>query len=102
MIALSALNKVHKTGLFGNCQDKNKDELTTVSEVKNLKIIQVAHYNKSTMKISSINLDSLKFPENSVWELKYPNFDIIGRFADQSTAAAAAAGVAGSVGSGGY
>ena len=44
----------------------------------------------------------LKLPENSVWELKYPNFDIIGRFADQSTAAAAAAGVAGSVGSGGY
>lgn len=35
MIALSALNKVHKTGLFGNCQDKNKDELTTVSEVEN-------------------------------------------------------------------
>jgi sarcosine oxidase subunit gamma len=66
MIALSALNKVHKTGLFGNCQNKNKDELTTVSEVKNLKIIQVAHYNKSTMKISSINLDNLKFPENSM------------------------------------
>ncbi len=66
MIALSALNKVHKTGLFGNCQDKNKDELTTVSEVKNLKIIQVAYYNKSTMKISSINLDNLKFPENSM------------------------------------
>jgi len=66
MIALSALNKMHKTGLFGNCQDKNKDELTTVSEVKNLKIIQIVRYNKSTMKISSINLDNLKFPENSM------------------------------------
>ena len=31
----------------------------------------------------------LKFPEDAAWELKYPNFDIIGRPADQSTAAAA-------------
>jgi sarcosine oxidase subunit gamma len=66
MIALSALNKAHKTGLFGNCQDKNKDELTTISEVKNLKIIQIVHYKKSNIKISSINLDNLKFPENSM------------------------------------
>ena len=45
----------------------------------------------------------VKFPVDAVWELKYPNFDIIGRPADQSTAAAQ--GVAGSSaggGSGGY
>ena len=35
-----------------------------------------------------------------VWELKYPNFDIIGRTADQSTAAAQ--GVAGGSAGGGY
>jgi hypothetical protein len=30
----------------------------------------------------------IKIPADSVWELKYPNFDIISRVADQSTAAA--------------
>ena len=39
----------------------------------------------------------VKFPVDAVWELKYPNFDIIGRSADQSTAAAQSTG-----GGGGY
>ena len=30
----------------------------------------------------------VKLPQDAVWELKYPNLDIIGSFADQSTAAA--------------
>ena len=38
----------------------------------------------------------LTFGPTDVWELKYPNFDIIGRSADQATAAAQ-----GSAGSGG-
>ena len=42
----------------------------------------------------------LKFPTDTVWEMKYPNFDIIGRTADQSTAAAQ--GVAGGSAGGGY
>ena len=40
----------------------------------------------------------LKLPVDAVWEMKYPNFDIIGRTADQSTAAAG--GGAGGGGSG--
>ena len=42
----------------------------------------------------------LKFGQRDVWELKYPNFDIVGRSADQSTAAAQ--GVAGGSAGGGY
>ena len=42
----------------------------------------------------------LKLPVDAVWEMKYPNFDIIGRTADQSTAAAQ--GVAGGSAGGGY
>ena len=42
----------------------------------------------------------LSFGMRDVWELKYPNFDIIGRTADQSTAAAQ--GVAGGSAGGGY
>ena len=66
MTALSALNTIHKTGLFGNYQNKEKTELTTVSEVKDIQIIQIVHYSKSTVKISSINLDNLKFPEEAM------------------------------------
>ena len=40
----------------------------------------------------------LKFPVDSVWELKYPNFDIIGRTAESREAA----GSAGAGGGGGY
>ena len=43
----------------------------------------------------------LTFGQQDVWELKYPNFDIIGRPADQSTAAAQGA-AGGSIGGGGY
>ena len=42
----------------------------------------------------------IKFPQDAVWELKYPNFDIISRVADQSTAAAQ--GTAGLGAGGGY
>ena len=55
MTALSALNTLHKTGLFGNYQNKNKSELTTVSETKDIKIIQIVHYGKSTVKISLLS-----------------------------------------------
>ena len=67
MTALSALNTLHQTGLFGNYQNKNEDGLITISEVKNIKIIQIVHYKKSNLKISSINLDNLKFPEKAMF-----------------------------------
>ena len=82
--------------------------LQKIRSVPNLKIVNktttvgTRTYSGTEFSIEA-NTSSgiLKFPENSVWELKYPNFDIIGKFADQSTAAAAAAGAAGAAGSGG-
>ena len=63
MTSISALNNIHKRGLFGDHQGKDKNELTNVSEVKHLQIIQIVHYKKSTEQIVSLNLDNLKFPE---------------------------------------
>ena len=63
MTSISALNNIHKRGLFGDHQDKDKNELTNVSEVKHLQIIQIVQYKKSTIQISSLNLDNLQFPE---------------------------------------
>ena len=50
MTSLSSLNTLHQTGLFGNYQNKNENELITISEVKNIKIIQIVHYKKSNVK----------------------------------------------------
>ena len=63
MTAISALENIHKRGLFGDHQDKNENELISVSEVKHLQIIQIVHYKKSTLQIASLNLDNLQFPE---------------------------------------
>ena len=63
MTSISALNNIHKRGLFGDHQGKDKNELINVSEVKHLQIIQIVQYKKSTIQISSLNLDNLQFPE---------------------------------------
>ncbi len=63
MTAISALENIHKRGLFGDHQGKNENELISVSEVKHLQIIQIVHYKKSTLQIVSLNLDNLKFPD---------------------------------------
>jgi len=63
MTAISAMENIHKRGLFGDHQGKNENELISVSEIKHLQIIQIVHYKKSTKQIVSLNLDNLKFPE---------------------------------------
>ena len=73
--------------------------LRTVRSVPNLKIInKTTTVGSRTYSGTELNINAntssgiLQFPQDSVWELKYPNFDIIGRSADQSTAAAGTAG----------
>ena len=66
MTAISALKNIHKRGLFGDHQEKNENELISVSEVKHLQIIQIVHYKKSTLQIASLNLENLKFPETAM------------------------------------
>ena len=66
MTSLSALENIHKVGLFGDHQEKNENELTKVSEVQHLQIIQIVHYDNSTTQVASINIDNLKFPEDSM------------------------------------
>ena len=60
MTSVSALNHIHKTGLFGNYENKNEESLLKVSEIKNLLIIQIVQYKNSTISFESIDIDSLK------------------------------------------
>ena len=60
MTSISALNHVHKIGLFGNYENKNEENLLKVSEIKNLLILQIVQYKSSTIQFENIDIDSLK------------------------------------------
>ncbi len=60
MTSVSALNHIHKTGLFGNHENKNEESLLKVSEIKNLLILQIVQYKNSTVSFESLDIDSLK------------------------------------------
>ena len=60
MISISALNHIHKTGLFGNHENKNEENLLKISEIKNLLIVQIVQYKNSSVSFESIDIDGLK------------------------------------------
>ena len=47
MTAISALESVHKKGLFRDHHKKNEGDLLNISEVKDLTIVQIVQYKKS-------------------------------------------------------
>ena len=59
MTSISALNHIHKLGLFGNHENKNEENLLKVSEIKNLLIVQIVQYKNSTASFENIDIDSL-------------------------------------------
>ena len=60
MTSVSALNHIHKAGLFGNHENKNEENLLKVSEIKNLLIVQIVQYKNSTVSFENIDIDNLK------------------------------------------
>jgi len=59
MTSISALNNVHKLGLFGNYENKNEKNLIKVSEIKNLLIVQIVQYKNSKKLLGDLNIDNL-------------------------------------------
>ena len=60
MSSISALANVHFTGQFGDYEGKNKEDLLSILEIKNLLIIQIVQYKNSTASIESIDGLELK------------------------------------------
>ena len=60
MTSVSALNQIHKSGLFGNHENKNEENLLKVSEIKNLLIVQIVQYKNSTVSFENNDIDNLK------------------------------------------
>ena len=58
MSTISALAKVHSTGQFGDYENKN-DNLLSISEIKNLLIVQIVQYKNSSISFESIDIDGL-------------------------------------------
>ena len=61
MTVISALQNVHIEGSFGNFENKSENELLKIKELKNLLIVQIVQYKKSSIKIEDINFNNLKF-----------------------------------------
>ena len=62
MTHVSPLNFVHKTGKFGDHQDKDDQNLLKVSEINKLLIFQIAKYKNSSFDTSKIVVDGLSLP----------------------------------------
>ena len=61
MSLISALANVHSTGKFGDHEGKNN--LLKISEIKNLLIVQIAHYKSSKISFENIDIDGLKLKD---------------------------------------
>jgi len=60
MTAISPLESIHKKGLFGNHHKKNESDLLSITEIKDLTIIQIVQYKNSKIKVDSIEIDNLE------------------------------------------
>ena len=63
MSSISALANIHSTGLFGDYEGKNENNLLKISEEKNLLIVQIVQYKNSTISTESIDIDGLKLKD---------------------------------------
>ena len=62
MNSISALDNVHKKGLFGNYENKKDIEILKISESKNLFICQVVKYKNSNVDEKKLKIDELNLP----------------------------------------
>ena len=66
MTSISALENIHKKGLFGDHENKNDGSLIKVSERKNLIIFQIVQYKNSSISIKDINIEGLNLNDEAL------------------------------------
>ncbi len=60
--SITSLERIHKKGRFGNYHKKDGKNLLQISEVKNLKIVQLVQYKKSKIQPNTIKIEGLDLP----------------------------------------
>ena len=66
MTSISALEKIYKKGFYGNYEDKNVNDIIVISEKKNLLIVQIVKYKKTTISINDIKIENLTLPNQAL------------------------------------
>ena len=66
MTSVSALHHIYKTGLFGNHEKKNEENLLKISEINNLLIVQIVQYKNSIIPFENITIDSLNLKNEAL------------------------------------
>ena len=64
MKLISPLSEIHKSGLYGDYDGKNQEDLIKISEVTNLSVLQVVQLNEDKNNSQNLNISGLKFPTN--------------------------------------
>ena len=64
MKLISPLSEIHKSGLYGDYDGKNQEDLLKISEVTNLSVLQVVQLNEDKNNSQNLNISGLKFPTN--------------------------------------
>ena len=70
MTSISALANIHTKGLYGDYENKKDKDLLTLTEKKNLLIVQIAQYKKSSISLENLKIDNLNF-KNSVLNVSF-------------------------------
>mgnify|MGYP001441629954 FL=1 len=66
MTSISALANIHIKGLYGDYENKKDKDLLTLTEKKNLLIVQIVQFKNSNIQIESIDIDGLKLKDSSL------------------------------------
>ena len=62
MTSTSPLKNVLKSGLYGDHQEKNENQLIKIKEKTNLLIVQIAQYKNSSLELNDFLIDNVRLP----------------------------------------